>query len=155
MIHSNFFEQGRLCRLEFKSKSCKNPFRFKSKIICNQTYVWLFFRQKVKTQLEPICKSYAKRLLNFLCTLRDPSLWLFYFLFLLNHHTFSHDSTTRCLVANWTPLLLLMTDKFGAAMALVKSDIGGNITVSIFASYLLPYMSYAVWICRLIEYVLS
>jgi hypothetical protein len=48
-----------------------------------------------------------------------------------------------------------MTDKFGAAMALVKSDIGGNITVSIFASYLLVYISYAVCICGLIEYVLS
>lgn len=40
---------------------------------------------------------------------------------------------------------MLMPEKFGAAMALVKSDIGGNITVS-HISFFLPLNSVLVYI---------
>jgi len=63
---------------------------------------------------------------------------LFYFISLLDYHIFLHYSTTtRCLVANWTPVVLLMTDKFGAAMTLVKSDIGTVRDYFFLSAYLL------------------
>lgn len=74
MIHSNFFEQGSLYRLECKSKSCKNLFDLSRKLFVTKHMYDFSWRQKVKKQLESICKSYAKRLLNFLFTLRDSLL---------------------------------------------------------------------------------
>lgn len=65
-------------------------------------------------------------------------------------------NTTTCIIVDWTGVIL-MADKFGAAMTLVKSDIGGNISVCFvtcfYLVFFIPYIYAALDQCSIFVFL--